>query len=172
MQSKEYVENLISLADELMGYQNDWEINPVSYHEVEAYATINTVAGERTVIVYCDGQKVQPLILLQSDSSFSSSEMDELIDKMNLVNYLYGNTVVAYIVPDDSDVFTLALRGTTYMTFQDNPALTARSFKRRDALVLSPVGSVVDFINNMNNNCGTDALSSLMELFDEISERK
>jgi hypothetical protein len=172
MNSKEYVTCLVNLATELLERDLRWEINPVSYHEVEAYATIQTVAGNRTVIVYCDGTKVQPLILLQTERGFGKNELDDLIEKMNAVNYLYGNTVVAYIVPDDSDVFTLALRGTTYVTFQDNPALSARSFKRRDPLILSAVGSVVDFIHNMNNNCGTDALASLMDLFDEIAEGK
>ena len=51
MNSKDYVSALVSLVDELLECNLNWEINPVSYHEVEAYATIQTVAGNRTVIV-------------------------------------------------------------------------------------------------------------------------
>ena len=165
MNTQEYSKNLLDLVNESLGKKMNWDINTISYDELEAYTTIQTVAGPRTLIVYFNGTRVLPMILLKKEDDLDDEATFELFGEMNAINHLYGNTVVAFMISDDSDDLTVALRGINFVTFQNESSLTRQSFRKGDPIVTGPAGAIVDFIQNVNNDFGTDTLRNLIQMF-------
>lgn len=166
MTTKEYVREFFNT---LSGWDNvckklRWDIETYGSNHMEATTQISTVVGKRDVTVVFLNGTVYPVIIL-ADGIERDNISDEVwvavLEKMNNVNHLYSNSVVA-ACNEQQNRLTFYLRGVATETGQDDYSNTSVECV---AALATAITAVLTFVESVNKDVGTSALEDLMNMF-------
>lgn len=167
MNTKEYVRDFLKALSErdTVCKKLRWDIETYGSNHMEATTQISTVVGKRNLSVVFLNGTVYPIIILADGverDNISDEVWVSVLEKMNNVNHLYSNLVVAFYAEQQNRLIFF-LRGRQAPTAQDN--YSNMSEYEWDGALTYALSSVANFCATMNEDFGTSSLEDLMNMF-------
>ena len=173
MKTKQYAKLFLENFDAIMkrdnpNWRGKWSTEYEDSDIVVVSRTIDTVAGSRQAILRFENGVVYPLVVISEGFDFEDCSTEtqlNLLLSMNEVNRLYGGEITSFIYNENGSTVAV-LRGVVCPTFQNEPDFSKDDFDELNFPVLLGINMVISFIIDINNDCGTDALSDLFAIFE------
>ena len=164
----EYVRHFFGALDYNPDFKGKyrWNIQTISDTHMEATASVPTVAGAKTMTIVFNDDFLFPTIVLAEGVSPDDVSQDVLWDimvKMNDVNWLYGNAIVAFVNQGDNG-FNFYLRGSQQGMYRKKCTSMAR--EEWISVLSQAMTSVTSFIASLVESFDTDCLRDLFECFE------
>ena len=168
MMTKTYARTFLSKLNEMLNTRCSWNLETLDGGIVMAVDDVATVAGPMEAGIFFDGEKVWSCIVLAEHVDLNSVPQNVFFDlmfKMNQINLLYGNVVVAFMMDaPDGDGMNFILRSINHVTFQNDPDFD-RNKQWADDVTAEAAGLIADFINFLDNDLGTNVLEDFINMF-------